>query len=139
MYYSSTFEHNLTGQEITINYKGLQMENLKSRQDILCSNYGFKCDCELCQKEFKVNDDEMYNTFKNLQQQAELLREKSNETFLTRYSKSLQIIQNEMLCYKQMYKLVQIRHPTRFIPNHIFVIDILDDGFRAGVQGIILF
>ena len=60
MHYSSTFEHNLTGQEITINYKGLQMENLKSRQDILCSNYGFKCDCELCQKEFKVNDDEMY-------------------------------------------------------------------------------
>lgn len=105
----------------------------------MCSNYGFKCDCVLCQKEFKVNDDEMYNTFKNLQQQAELLREKSNETFLTRYSKSLQIIQNEMLCYKQMYKLVQIRHPTRFIPNHIFVIDILDDGFRAGVQGIILF
>ena len=124
----------MPGQEITINYKGLQMENLKSRQDIFSLNYGFKCDCELCRKEFIINDDERYKTFKNLQQQAQLLMEKSNHHFFT-YSKRLEMIQNEILCYKEMYKLVQIRNPTRFIPQHIFVIDILDDGFRAGVQG----
>ena len=37
------------GSEICLNYYG-KMRNLKTRQKFLSSNFGFKCNCELCQK-----------------------------------------------------------------------------------------
>lgn len=39
------------GEEIFINYFGDCMGDLKSRQLILSSKYGFKCNCECCQSE----------------------------------------------------------------------------------------
>ena len=39
------------GEEIFINYFGDSMGDLKSRQILLSSKYGFTCNCELCQSE----------------------------------------------------------------------------------------
>ena len=42
-------------EEICINYGGMQMRNFPNRQKFLSSVYGFKCVCELCEREIMAH------------------------------------------------------------------------------------
>ena len=42
-------------EEICINYGGMQMRNFSNRQKFLSSVYGFKCVCELCEREIMAD------------------------------------------------------------------------------------
>ena len=59
----------LKGQEITISYTNA-LENFKERREF-CHKMGFVCSCELCQDEEINNDDEIYQKFQNLKEEAE--------------------------------------------------------------------
>ena len=123
------------GEEIFIKYGGNSMSDLKSRQKLLSSKYGFSCNCELCQNEVLSNDSGRYERFDLLKEQANELFKISNQPTLN-YPKRKETTQKEISCYKEMYKLVQFDPMKRFIPYYIFVIDgIIDEGFRAAVQG----
>ena len=111
----------------------MEMNNLETRQKKLSSNFGFKCNCKLCHKQTISNDDERYKHFEEWQLKAEVLMEMSTQS--PTYPTFLENIRNEILCSKEMYKLVQIKNPSRFITNYGFVIKIIDDGFIAGVRG----
>ena len=69
------------------------------------------------------NDDERYENFEKWQLKAKMLMEMSTHSHETTYPTFLENIRNEILCNKEMYKLVQIKKPSRFItlygPNHL--------------------
>ena len=80
--------HFSPGTEITICYfgdegeskRGLPMKRFKerdTRQNLLSSNFFFKCICELCQEEARIsNDDKTYEKFENLLEKAKNFEEK---------------------------------------------------------------
>ena len=43
-------------EEICINYGGMHMRNFPNRQKFLSSVYGFKCVCELCEREIMADE-----------------------------------------------------------------------------------
>ena len=98
----------------------------------------FKCDCELCQEEAKIsNDDESYEKFENLHEKVKKFEEKKKQllaydapTYLTNlttylsnvldvglykdikhyqiYKQFIELHKSEISCYKEMYELAQI-------------------------------
>ena len=67
-------------------------------------------------------------------QESQQLLKMSNQKILT-YPKRLEIIRNEILCYKKMYTLAQIKKPSRFLRSPYHVLNDIDSGFFAGVRG----
>merc|ERR1712156_372053 len=63
------------GEEITINYDDveLSMKTYKNRQDYLFLNWGFDCKCEMCLEEKLDNQDEIYEKFQQLKEEANQL------------------------------------------------------------------
>ena len=117
------------GEEITINYDDveLSMKTYKSRQDYLFLNWGFDCKCEMCLEEKLDNQDEIYEKFQQLKEEANQLLSDSKKI------ESFQIdkICKEIFCYKEMYKLAKEKKAAR----SFIIYEILDNGFNAAVQG----
>ena len=119
------------GEEITINYDDMElsMKSYKTRQNYLFLNWGFHCQCDMCQEEeIDANNlDEKYEKFQQLKQEANTLlsESKSLESF------QLEKICKEIFCYKEMYKLAK----EKKAPRSFIVYEILDNGFNAAVQG----
>ena len=67
-------------------------------------------------------------------QESQQLLKMSNQKILT-YPKRLEIIRNEILCYKKMYTLAQIKKPSRFLRSPYHVLNDINSGFFAGVRG----
>merc|ERR1712012_26890 len=90
------------GEEITINY--LSEEHLMAkyhvRQNILKSAWEFVCSCELCQQESIENDDEIYNEFDKLKQEAKGIKVECGK-YMTYPDSYLRLC----YLYKEMYKL----------------------------------
>ena len=127
------------------------MVSLKTRvfrQNILSSNYCFKCKCELCQKEAINNDDERYEKFEKLQQETKHFDNILNQQAdLFRMSPPAQLYQNMIenvkrviSCYKEMYELAQnSKEPSRFMPYYYeIIILVIGDGFNQALAGYIL-
>ena len=115
------------GEEITVRYGSshIIMKNLKTRQEYLSMGWKFNCDCPLCEEEAENCEDEKYEKFELLKQEAEALYEQSN------IFQSIGNMRREVQCYKEMYKLAKEKQATR-----IFILsDILKEGFNAAVQG----
>ena len=94
------------GEEIHISYIGAEgMMNLIARQMRFSSSYGFKCNCELCQSEVLTNNNERYEKFEMLKQEAKLFIQKYEQPSLT-YQQKKDFTINEISCYRKMYKLV---------------------------------
>ena len=119
-----------TGEEITLSYnwKQLSMKDLKTRQNSLLFNWGFKCCCDICKEEEVKPDDGKYQLFEKLLQEVKKCMQ--NQQHKNRNA-HLENIKKEVICHKEMYKLAKDkRAPRTFIVN-----EILDDGFNASVQG----
>ena len=118
------------GDEITINYglRHTSMKKIKIRQTFL-SNWGFLCECDLCKEETNKCDDEIYEKFENLKQEAYNLLNLSNQPGGFQYENT----KKEIICYKEMYKLAKVKNTSKTL----IVKEILEDGFNAAVQGYI--
>ena len=104
------------------------MKNLKARRLILTTYAHFKCCCELCEEEDLRSDDEIYEKFRKLQEEAERFKRKLREpgSQMSNPEKCEKIIS---VC-KQMYQLAKNKKAPR-----IFILDNLKIGFDAGLQG----
>ena len=80
----------------------LKIINYCARQNYLLLNWGFKCQCNLCETE---NDNEenkkYYEKFAKLKRQAELLSSQTS-IYASKESFSLEKVKKEVLCYKEM-------------------------------------
>ena len=118
------------GTEICLNYnwKQLSMKDLKTRQDSLLYNWGFKCCCDICIEEESNPDDETYLKFEMFQQEVRncMQGQKKQDR-----AGRLENIKKEVICHKEMYKLAKEKKAARIFIVH----EILDDGFNASVQG----
>ena len=65
----------IAGQEITIKYVNEQLKKFKDRQEYFYSYGGFVCSCELCQEESIYNNDEVYEIFQKLQEEAKSIQD----------------------------------------------------------------
>ena len=104
----------------------LGMKNFEARQSQLKLAYGFTCQCDLCKEEKITNDNEKYEKFEKLKIKAKELQEMSNGTFPL-----LENVKQEILCYKEMYKLAKEKKASRLI----ILKEIMDKGFDAALQG----
>ena len=163
--------HFSPGTEITICYfgdegeskRGLPMKRFKerdTRQNLLSSNFFFKCICELCQEEARIsNDDKTYEKFENLHEKAKNFEEKIKQQKLPSisillhkpltawngrskyyaefYQKSIEYHKSEISCYKEMYELAQIsKEPSRFMPSYYtIIIKVIGAGFSSALKG----
>ena len=121
------------GEEITLtyNWKQLAMKEVKTRQDNLWYNWGFKCCCEVCQAELEQTDVKIYKMFAKLQEEIKTCLKKQH--LITDKEERLENIKKEVFCHKQLYKLAKDKKCSRmFIVN-----EILDDAFNAAAQGYI--
>ena len=113
----------LEGQEITISYIG-SLENFKERQEF-CLNLGFVCSCELCKDEEINNDDQIYQKFQNLKDEAEksfsnVTDDPPNPRVPSSFLKAFDQIEKALACQKQMFNLAKSkRAPKGFIHNLI--------------------
>ena len=100
----------LEGQEITICYLD-PLKNFKERQEF-CHMRGFVCSCEVCQDEEINKDDETYEKFQILKEEAE-----SNADLYRLYFE-FPPIEKALACQKQMYNLAKKKKaPKSFIHN----------------------
>ena len=153
--------HFFSGTEITICYlgdegelkRGLPMKRFKdrdTRQNLLSSNFFFKCNCDLCQEEAKIsNEDKNYEKFENLLEKAKNFEEKIKHHFqnniahkslastVTRYQQFIEFHKCEISCYKKIYELTQIsKEPSRFMPYYYtIVIKVIGSGFNSALEG----
>ena len=120
------------GEEVTLtyNWKQLAMKDVKTRQDNLWYNWGFKCCCDTCQEEIK-SEDKTYKIYEKLQEEIKSCLKK--QSVIKDKVERLENIKKEVFCHKQLYKLAKDKKASRmFIVN-----EILDDGFNAAAQGYI--
>ena len=87
-------------------------ENLVFVKLISLISRGFFCPWLVIVKFFSKGE-ERYEKFEKWQQQAQKLKELSDRPQDVAYPKLMENIKNEILCHKEMYKLVQIRKPSR--------------------------
>ena len=117
------------GEEITVRYGSshIEMKNLKTRQEYLSMCWKFDCNCPLCEEETENCQDEKYEKFELLKQEAEALFEQSSNPFHF----GVENMKREVQLYKEMYKLAKEKQASR-----MFILsDILKEGFNAAVQG----
>ena len=113
----------LEGQEITISYIG-SLENFNERQEF-CLNLSFVCSCELCKDEEINNDDQIYQKFQNLKDEAEksfsnVTDDPPNPRVPSSFLKAFDQIEKALACQKQMFNLAKSkRAPKGFIHNLI--------------------
>ena len=87
----------------------------------------FNCNCPLCEEETENCQDEKYEKFETLKQDAEALFEQSSNPFHF----GVENMRREVQLYKEMYKLAKEKQASR-----MFILsDILKEGFNAAVQG----
>ena len=106
------------GEEICITYFGndLAMKNRKERQDRLQKEWNFICSCERCQDEEINNDDETYEKFQKLQEEAQKYTKKAN------FNHSSEYIDKAISCHKEMYNLAENKKaPKIFIIYQILI------------------
>ena len=65
----------IAGQEITIKYVNEELKKFKERQEYFYNYGGFVCSCELCQEENIYNNDEVYEIFQKLQEEAKSIQD----------------------------------------------------------------
>ena len=65
----------IAGQEITIKYVNEELKKFKDRQEYFYSYGGFVCSCELCQEENIYDNDEIYENFEKLQEEAKSIQD----------------------------------------------------------------
>ena len=117
------------GEEICINYFccALGMKNKKGRRDHLQGNWGFICSCERCQDEDINNDDETYEQFQKLQEEAEKNAKKAKIMKISESMISCQFdfIEKAISCLKQMFNLAE----QKKAPKHFIYTMILSEWF----------
>ena len=87
----------------------------------------FDCNCPLCEEETENCQDEKYEKFESLKQEAEALLRQSNNPLQF----GLENIRREVQCYKEMYELANKNQASI-----LFILsDIIKEGFNAAVQG----
>ena len=87
----------------------------------------FDCNCPLCEEETENCQDEKYEKFESLKQEAETLFEQSNNQFQF----GVENMRREVQLYKEMYKLAKEKQAS----GMFILSDILEEGFNAAVQG----
>ena len=116
----------LEGQKITISYLD-PLKNFKERQEF-CHGFGFVCSCEVCQDEEINKDDETYEKFQNLKEEAESIADLYRFKNLLHFE--LPQLEKALACQKQMYNLARKKKaPKSFIHN------ILYKAFEMGLSG----
>ena len=117
------------GEEITIRYGSshIEMKNLLTRQEYLSMLWKFDCNCPLCEEETENCQDEKYEKFESLKQEAEALYQQSSHPFHF----GVENMRREVQIYKEMYNLAKEKRASR-----MFILSsILTEGFNAAVQG----
>ena len=112
------------GEEITVRYGSshIEMKNLKTRQEYLSMCWKFDCNCPLCEEETENCQDEKYEKFESLKQEAETLFEQSNNQFQF----GVENMRREVQLYKEMYKLAKEKQASgMFILINIQILIIL--------------
>ena len=102
------------------------MAKYKVRQEVLKNAFEFDCHCELCRQENIESDDEIYNEFDKLKNEAKDIKVESGKHM--KYPDSYL-----RLCYlyKKMYKLARERKTSKTF----IVYKLLTFGFEAAVTG----
>jgi len=105
------------GEEICITYfNDFSMKNRKERQDRLQKEWNFICSCERCQDEEINNDDETYEKFQKLQEEAQKYSMKAI------FDHSSEYIDKAISCHKEMYNLAENKKaPKIFIIYQILI------------------
>ena len=99
----------LEGQEITISYLE-PMKNFNERQES-CQRFGFVCSCEVCQDEEINKDDETYEKFQNLKEEAERIADLYH--FKNRLYFEFPPLEKALACQKQMYNLAKKKKSSK--------------------------
>ena len=123
----------LEGQEISISYMNTKaMKNFKERQKF-CHTLDFVCSCEICKTEEINNDDEIYQQFQNLKEEAENIfasRFHNDDGGMASVGKRLDKIDKVLACRKQMFNLAKNKKaPKQFI--HTILKEAFGDGFNG--------
>jgi len=121
------------GEEITISYGGLEVEDTRVRRENL-SRYHFHCNCPACNlsKENLEEEKKICQNFRELEEKSNFLRKEQNFiqtiTNVFNYLKT----RNEVDCYKQMY---QIAKKLKTLKIKSILNNIVEIGFDASCQG----
>ena len=119
----------LKGQEITISYLE-PMKNFKERQEF-CLKQGFVCSCEVCQDEEINKDDETYQKFQNLKEEAESIAPRSLRYLSGPHPfPGFPLLEKALACQKQMYNLAKKKKVSKG-----FIHDILTRTFEIALSG----
>ena len=95
------------GDEITLNYHSIDigLKKREIRQEFLLRNWGFNCNCALCEKE-KVDceTEKKCEEFEKISKEAnELCEIRQNSPMKVTHEK----LHREIFCYKEMYKFAK--------------------------------
>merc|ERR1712110_132443 len=103
------------------------MKDLKTRQEFLLENCGFKCQCDLCEMEAKDGDKYRYQVYANMVNLVKKLTESFKQQTNEQREETLK---RGIASYKEMYKCAKECSPDR-----VFIItDILNPGIMWAVQ-----
>ena len=116
----------LEGQKITISYLDL-LKNFKERQEF-CHGFGFVCSCEVCQDEEINKDDETYEKFQNLKEEAESIADSYRYKNLLHFE--FPQLEKALACQKQMFNLAKKKKVAK-----CFIHDILCTAFEYAGSG----
>ena len=116
----------LEGQKITISYLD-PLKNFKERQEF-CHGFGFVCSCEVCQDEEINKDDETYEKFQNLKEEAESIADSYRYKNLLHFE--FPQLEKALACQKQMFNLAKKKKVAK-----CFIHDILCTAFEYAGSG----
>ena len=95
-------------------------------------DFGFNCDCTLCKEEILKSDEEKYKQFHKFRNEAKVLSlERENQPLQI----TLEKLNNEIWCYKEMYKFAQEKRASR----QYILRDILVKGWETAFTGYNIF
>ena len=116
------------GEEITANRycSRLFMKDLKTRQKFLWEQFGFKCQCDLCEMEAKDGDNFRYPVYANMVDHVKNLKERFKQQTNEQREETCR---RGIASYKEMYKCAK-----ECSANRLYIInDILLPGFDWAV------
>ena len=106
------------------------MKNFKERQES-CLKHGFVCSCEVCQDEEINKDDETYQKFQNLKEEAESIAPRSLRYLSGPHPfPGFPLLEKALACQKQMYNLAKKKKVSKG-----FIHDIVTRTFEIALSG----
>ena len=118
------------GDEITVNYRGVEIQDVNDRIQLLLKEYHFYCNCAACDisEEESMNEIENCQKYKQLEDQRTALEDAQDPDDVFMHIN----IKQEVECLKEMYSVAK---ELKILRMGTIIERILEPGFDASCQG----